>query len=208
MQIKEKFTQKLLVEGNDDQHVIWAICAKLQVKQSFDVYDANGIDNLIAQLPIRLKQSGIKTLGIVLDADWAIGERWKAVRDKLPSDLPIPDSIPTGGFVIDNGRVKFGVWIMPNNENNGMLEDFVSQLIPQGDPLWLKIGQFLNELEQKGMVNYKPIHQSKAKIHNWLALQEDPGTPMGLAITKKYLTTENEYCTYFVHWINRLFNEK
>ncbi len=26
MKIKEKFNKELVVEGNDDQHVIWALC--------------------------------------------------------------------------------------------------------------------------------------------------------------------------------------
>ena len=43
---KERFKKKLLVEGNDDQHVIWALCEKYSVKESFDVVDCSGIDSL------------------------------------------------------------------------------------------------------------------------------------------------------------------
>ena len=31
MEIKEKHLGKLLVEGNDDLHVIWNLCEKLQI---------------------------------------------------------------------------------------------------------------------------------------------------------------------------------
>ena len=42
MKIKEKYTQKLLVEGNDDQHVIWALCEKFNIPEVFDVIDCGG----------------------------------------------------------------------------------------------------------------------------------------------------------------------
>jgi hypothetical protein len=45
-------------------------------------------------------------------------------------------------------------------------------------------------------------------IHSWLAVQETPGTPMGLAITKRYLNTDDENCQVFIDWLKRLFNQK
>ncbi|WP_367881111.1 DUF3226 domain-containing protein [uncultured Duncaniella sp.] len=52
------------------------------------------------------------------------------------------------------------------------------------------------------------IHREKARIHSWLAWQEIPGTPMGLAITKKYLSTEPPVCQAFIQWLNSLFNQE
>jgi hypothetical protein len=69
MRVKEKFNKKLLVEGNDDQHVIWALCEKFKVPKTFDVIDCEGIDKLNEQIPIRFKQSGIESLGLIIDAD-------------------------------------------------------------------------------------------------------------------------------------------
>lgn len=44
MKIKEKYPrQKLLVEGNDDQHVVWALCEKYQITENFDVIDSRGV---------------------------------------------------------------------------------------------------------------------------------------------------------------------
>jgi hypothetical protein len=46
----------------------------------------------------------------------------------------------------------------------------------------------------------------KAHVHTWLAWQEEPGTPMGLAITKKYLkNVHSEPCLRFISWIRRLY---
>ena len=52
MRIKEKFNKKLLVEGNDDQHVIWALCAQFKIIETFDVIDCEGIDKLLEQIPV------------------------------------------------------------------------------------------------------------------------------------------------------------
>lgn len=42
MSANEKFSSQLLVEGNDDQHVIWALCVKFNLKQNFEVIDLQG----------------------------------------------------------------------------------------------------------------------------------------------------------------------
>lgn len=42
--------------------------------------------------------------------------------------------------------------------------------------------------------------------HSWLAIQEDPGTPMGLSITKRYLSAEREVCQILVKWLKELFS--
>ena len=63
----------------------------------------------------------------------------------------------------------------------------------------------LEDIETKKLCKYSQIHKSKALIHSWLAWQEDPGTPMGLSITKKYLSTEFEECAFLINWIKELF---
>lgn len=62
MKCKEGYNKKLLVEGNDDQHVVWALCHKYNILHNFDVIDCDRVDKLIAQIPIRFKTSGIETV--------------------------------------------------------------------------------------------------------------------------------------------------
>jgi len=50
------------------------------------------------------------------------------------------------------------------------------------------------------------INQKHSFMLAWLALQEDPGTPMGLAVTKKYLTNPTESSRDLIEWLNKLFN--
>lgn len=82
MKNQEKFPkQKLLVEGNDDQHVVWALCQKYQLPHNFDVIDCVGIEKLIQQIPIRFKQPDIQTIGIIVDADAELNNRWISIKN-------------------------------------------------------------------------------------------------------------------------------
>jgi hypothetical protein len=156
-----------------------------------------------------LKVSEIKTLGIILDADTDILRRWESLRDQFRSlSYIMPDDLPITGLVVDPAdAVKIGIWLMPNNQTNGMLEDFIRFLIPPDDNLLPIASSILLDLESKGLNRYNnPLHKPKALIHTWLSWQEDPGTPMGLAITKRYLTTEEENCSHFIQWLRDLFS--
>jgi len=209
MKIIEKYPpQKLLVEGNDDQHVIWALCEKFSIPEVFDVIDCGGIENLFKSISLRFKQTGIKTVGIIIDADIDLNDRWLNVRNLLINQgFNMPENLPNNGLVSINGNVKVGIWIMPSNDTNGMLEDFVSFLVPQNDELLPIVDATLDNIENQKLNKYALVHKSKARIHSWLSWQEDPGTPMGLSITKRYLTTDSETCKQLINWLQKLFIE-
>lgn len=199
--------QILLVEGKDDLFVFSEIFEKHKVKETFKVIEKKGIDPLFKSIPIHTK-TDISTIGIIIDADSNINSRWitlKTILSDLGYDFP-NEMTEIGTIITKDSLPKIGIWLMPNNNKNGMLEDFVNHLIPENDELISFVEETLTSLEEKELQNYKPIHKSKAKIHTWLSWQEDPGTPMGLAITKKYLETDNKECKIFIEWINKLYN--
>lgn len=66
--------QQLLVEGKNDRHVIWALCEQYQLPETFSVEvpmaeEGQGIEILLADLPFKLREKNLRTLGIVVDAD-------------------------------------------------------------------------------------------------------------------------------------------
>jgi hypothetical protein len=205
--MKDKTNQFLLVEGKDDEHVIYALCEKFKVPETFQVIDSKGIENLFNQIPVRLK-SGINSLGIIIDADLDINSRYLRLKQIFgPIDFNLPEEMPKNGLIISNPEdIKIGIWIMPNNQISGMLEDFISFLVSNDDKLMPVVDETLNKIENDSLNKYKQIHKSKARINTWLAWQEDSGTPMGLSITKKYLTTDEETCKILIDWLNNLFN--
>ncbi|MDR0863655.1 MAG: hypothetical protein LBO74_01825 [Candidatus Symbiothrix sp.] len=207
MKIQEIFNKKLLVEGNDDKHVIWALCDKYNIPKTFEVVDCKGIKNLYKDISVRFKESGTETIGIIIDADIDIQSRWNSLKNNLSAiGFDIPDNLPETGLIIKNRTQKVGVWIMPNNNSNGMLEDFISFLVPQGDSLLPIVHSTLENIENQELNKYSEVHKSKAAIHTWLAWQEYPGTPMGLSITKKYLSTDEATCLKLISWLTELFN--
>lgn len=51
----------------------------------------------------------------------------------------------------------------------------------------------------------KDVHRSKAKIHTFLAWNDEPGLPMGSAITARVLDPSLGSAKIFVDWLERCF---
>lgn len=199
---------QLVVEGKDDQHVIWALCAQHRLPQVFEVEQVEGVDALLAGIPVRLKASGLPALGIVVDADADLPARWQAVRSQLVqagyADVP-PQPDADGLVLVPLDLPRVGVWLMPDNTLPGALEDFVAYLIPEHDQLAPFAESSLDEIEAAGAQRYRLTQRSKAFVHTWLAWQEIPGQPMGQAITARALQHDRPLALRFVNWLRRVF---
>ncbi len=210
MPTEQIFNRKLLVEGNDDKHVLMALCQLHSVPENFNIIDCVGINNLLKQLPRRLKESDIETIGVIIDADIDIKARWQSLSTILTNaGFRPPVSISPGGVLIvhPESTIKIGVWIMPNNNLNGMLEDFLSFLVPHNDSLLPIANNTLIEIERQSLNKYSLAHKSKALIHTWLAWQEESGKPLGQSITMRYLNTDHETCQRLIDWIKATFSD-
>ena len=130
----------LIVEGQNDLHVtkrIWRrhVAADLPMAIS----EKGGICNLLPAIEAEIKTPGRKVLGIIVDADDDLAERWREVTNPLVAEgIQPPDSPDPDGTVIEarNGHPRIGIWVMPDNASAGELEDFISEMIPGDDPVW------------------------------------------------------------------------
>jgi hypothetical protein len=93
---------------------------------------------------------------------------------------------------------------MPNNELPGMLEHFCRFLVPDDDSLWQHAENIVQHVMQVDCRFPQP-HMMKAQIHSWLAWQDEPGKPLGQAITKKFLNAQAPYAQQFISWVHRLY---
>jgi hypothetical protein len=204
---------QLLVEGNTDKRVIEALYKEYQISEklfTFAFPQKGGVENLIKIIPTKLKEENLETLGIVVDADEDVSARWQALINKLQAFgyQNIPKILPPTGWIDTQSELpKIGVWIMPNNNLPGMLEDFVAYLIPEEDKLKAKIQNFLQEIETEKLNLYSPTQYPKVLIYTWLALQKKPGMPMGRAITAKALSNDSKVAQTFITWLQKLFDE-
>jgi len=97
-----------------------------------------------------------------------------------------------------------GIWIMPDNQTNGILENFLRFLVPADSPLFEHVRSSVARIPA-GERRFSQLAEPKAIIHTWLAWQEEPGRPLGTAITARYLDHEVAQVDILVSWLNRLF---
>ncbi len=197
----------LLVEGDDDCHVVWALCKKHEVPETFSVYDCGSDDKLLRSLNALIQRPEKEIIGVVIDVDQPdVRSRWQSIRDKLKNHLYVfPDAPEPDGTIIEGVEDKphLGFWLMPNNIDPGMLEDFCRQLAPDDAIAFAE--QCVTEAKEKLLATFKDVHRSKAVVHTYLAWQDEPGKPLGQSITAKALEPETVIAKTFANWLTRLF---
>ncbi len=202
----------MLVEGANDKHVLLAIQGRFPIRllDKDEVDDCGSWDKLAKQLPIRLKASDIEQLGIIVDADSDVASRWSQLTRILENagyaGLPI-DPNPAGTLIEPPPMSllpRVGIWLMPDNRSTGILEDFLRYLVPEGCSLMRHATEVVGSLPE---VRFRPVSRPKAEIHTWLAWQEDPGRPLGQAITAKFFNVSGKEVTVFLTWLERLYTE-
>lgn len=202
----------LLVEGSTDREFIYQLSNRAAIPRgTFDIPkedERSGVDALVASLQGELVASGLKRLGIVIDADENLIGRWTSVRDRLRTlDYTSFPALPTTEGVIhrEPGKsVVIGVWLMPDNATPGVLEDFAAGLVHAGDELWARAADVVAQIPASQR-RFKSAYESKARMHTWLAWQEEPGTPLGLALKRQYLSADARPAAQFIAWLKRLF---
>lgn len=219
---KAKRKNFLYVEGPDDREVFIHLLNNheitssdetrrghfLKANESFKIKDCGGIDNLLETFRVELKGDiDNNRYGIVVNVDTDITVIWVRLLNILNnmSYRNLPHIPGDSGVIIKQGNLPVvGIWLMPNNKLPGSIEDFVSFLGPQDDELW-PIAE--NALRQAISIkcNFRPSYTMKAHLHTWLAWQEEPGTPMGLAITKTYVDAYAPHAIQFINWFHKMF---
>lgn len=188
-----------------------------------------GKENLIQGIHAAVKgvegreDKNARSVGFVLDADDEPNNRWSAVRNRLQEirlsplrevrldplreiELVVPETMPAGGYIahVEECDMRIGVWLMPDNRRAGALEQFLTDLVPQGD-LLLKLAESSTEEARSKGANFPETKRSKAVLQTWLAWQEDPGLPYGSAINAQFFRHDSPAARIFVKWYERLF---
>lgn len=194
----------LLVEGQDDKHVVRHLWNRLrQSEPPFDIVDKGNIDKLLEAIEPEIRAPDRAAVGIVADANDDPDARWAAVSHRLREASIAPSAAPSSDGAIIDGTPRIGVWLMPDNRSTGEIEDFVQRMIPHDDPAWPLAQQYIRDIPE-GAKKFRATKTSRAGLHAWLATREKPGF-MGSAIGRGDLETDGPLCTEFAEWIERLF---
>jgi hypothetical protein len=205
---KQDTDKVLLVEGDNDCHVVMALCVAHQVPQVFGIYQCGSDAGVLKRLnALIVRPNPPQTIGVMLDADNpSLTGRWDSVKSKLKHySYVFPQAPALEGTVIESlaEEPKLGVWLMPNNQVSGMLEDFCAEL---AEPASLSFARdCVEQASIKDLSTFKMVHLSKSVIHTYLAWQDEPGSPLGRAITRQRLRPQTEVAVRFTNWLTRLF---
>ncbi len=190
----------LLVEGPDDEHVVTHLCERSSLARNFEIVQKGGFSELAKSIPVELKAPGRSALGVVADANNDFDSRWRAVRNRFEQEgMALPSRAAQGGVVVE-GRPRVGVWLMPDNQRPGQLEDLVAALVPEGDVVWPLAQKFIEDVPE----DVKPKSIIKAQVHAWLAVRAD-ARHMGSAIGTGHLNASASAAVSFAAWLKHLF---
>ncbi len=205
---KQDTDKVLLVEGINDCHVVMSLCQAHQIPETFGIYQCGSDVGVLQRLNALISRPNPpQVIGVLLDADNSVAGRWDSIESKLSHyKYPLSKNPSVAGSIVQSvtNKPKLGFWLMPNNQDTGMLEDFCAEL---ADPESLKFAKECVELaSQKQVVTFKDVHRSKAVIHTYLAWQDEPGYPLGKAITSQALRPHSEIAVQFTDWLKALFS--
>lgn len=214
--------QILLVEGKYDFHILKNLLKQHKIEADevkrnlptpqIGIVPMETKDELGNSLELYLSKGNVTKLGIVIDADDNPTGSYDACYNNIAKhgEIVFVDQLPVVGSLIHLNRANLpsmtvGIWIMPDNQQPGMLEHFASALIPDDDKLWPIAQQSVANLPEKRFPLTPNDHTRKAELHTWLAWQEEPGKPMGLAVTFGYLKHNTPLAQDFIAWVRALF---
>lgn len=207
----------LLVEGEEDQRLIpqlveanGVVWGENEPDWIVSIKPYGGVDNLLKRgiIEAELKGSGLRILGVLLDADDDCEARWETLRNRCLSNFPyLPKDLPQTGLIHENDVGKrFGAWLFPNNKSRGMVETFLSYLVPDAqNNVWNYAKQAAQEAKNHG-AGYKPSHADKANIYTWLAWADPPGRQLHDAVIQKILNPTSPLAKPFIDWFKNSMN--
>ena len=175
---------------------------------SFSVSAKGNDSELLKDLRNQLSPPSTQIVGIIMDADDNIVNRWEGImRELARANIALPSNPTHGGTIIDTPDLpRVGVWIMPDNESSGELEHFVQQMLPANDPVWPLSQKYINGIPDEDHLKHLRNERKrlKAEFYAWLATRSLPGL-MGKTIGDGDLDIDGTLCQRFIAWLEELF---
>jgi hypothetical protein len=205
----------LFVEGKTEQRLLPYLLEANGIRWPKEdppvfIKEMDGFENFWTDRVIHteLKAAALAAVGLIFDADEPEDGRWETVARYCRSFAPdLPNEPRVDGWITEStieGGPRFGVWMMPNNQSRGYLETFLEVLVPDHE-LWSYADEVVTGALERGARFNAKRHRDKAKIHSWLAWQEEPGKQLHEAVAHRALEPTSPHAAPFVDWFRRLF---
>lgn len=212
--------QRLIVEGKDDAIAISSILRQRGVDKPLGYKDedkyknefvksSKGFTNISKVLEIEIQNSEVERIGVIIDAN-EVGakSRLQSIANVLEK-FGITNKEATqdaGHYYTSANGLHVSIWIMPNNKENGYLEHFLSELIPENhQDTWDYSSKAVDDYYHQNSDGLSQVKMQKSKVYAYLALMKNPGQSFGTAISAKYLDAKCAYLNPFENWFRRAF---
>jgi len=211
----------LVVEGTSDQTFFERLCDALGLSATVKVAppralqagahnSKQGVFNYLPTLLRQLDDGEVRRLGVVVDADSPPNGGFAptqalATRTLAPFGYSLKTGQPAGlVYAHDDGLADVGVWVMPDNQNTGMLEDWAKQCLHrQEHALFAHALESVQTLPEPP--KFKPLQRSKAEVATWLAWQARPGHGLDRAIDDGLFDLESHGYRQLCAWLQQVF---
>ncbi len=212
----------LLVEGETDQGFLIEVLKALNLEVDVKVappkelggsYNSKqGVFNYLPTLLNQLADGTLLHLAVIVDADTAPDGGYQRTYDSVNAIVkPIGYSLkanPLGGLIFEHndGLADFGLWIMPDNFKEGMLEDWLKQCVhPNEQALFNHAVSVVDNLPFTP--KFRDIHKTKAEVSTWMAWQKQPGHGLYRAVTDQLLDSKKPLYTDLIAWLKHIFEK-
>ncbi len=212
--------QRLIVEGSDAIALANILMKKglrppkgyanpTKFKEKF-VKVAGSISQIQTVLGEQLDTPDVAHIGIIVDADKKgatarLASLIDFIQKKTDADLP-DIRLTSKGVVFQLPDERYiGIWVMPDNENEGYLEHFIGAMIPEDDKTWLFTQAKVSELTAQKFCQFTEAKIQKALVYTYLAWQKTPGLPMGTAVSAGYFNIKTPLVGNFADWFKSTF---
>ena len=211
----------LLVEGYGDRDFFEQVCKNLSPKPTVTVATPkdyqpgmNSKEDVFKLLPGLLKRieaKELERLAVVVDADKA--EHGSGYEKTIARFVQIfteygfaLEESSTNGLLFKHSDelADIGVWIMPNNQRDGILEEFIKECVSETEQsLFNYAVQVVESLPEPK--KFAKHHYSKAEVATWIAWQKPPEYGLYTAVKNNLLNTENALFQKLQNWLQQVF---
>jgi hypothetical protein len=187
MPLEIKSEKLLVVEGIDEKNFFSCLLGQMEI-DDFDVIDVGGVDQFKVKFPALRRATGfseLKSMAIVRDAENDATSAFLSIRNILKKEGLTPPDKPNQ-FSEDIPRI--GVFIMPGDCNQGMIEDLCLRTV-KNHPALKCADAFIECISSLDM---RPKNISKSKAQVFLAVMPEIVCRVGLGAAKGYWDFNSE----------------
>lgn len=179
----------------------------------------NGVSNVISIIPLLINKiiaGDFTKAAIVVDADYTgVNGGFLARRNEIRAKLissgysvpqsPLAGAAPGEIFTHPNGHAPIGLFIFPDHQSDGMLEDLLKKMVI--DPNQSALMQHAMTVVGNPPAKFfnTQLHTSKAQIGTFLAWQQRPPAFTNVCLSQDIFDVSAPAVTDFLAWINRVF---